>query len=82
MGINGMKENIYNLPSTTASWAYCYVISVLPNSEECLYDVTLTDPAPIGGITGVKNITKVDETLCQGQTVYIPGVTRTGLTGQ
>jgi len=78
-GITSMQDDVYTLSATNLTWAYCYVITVPDTSEECLYDVTLTDRAPIGGIKGMRNVTAVRETLCKGQTKYIPGVQRTGL---
>jgi len=80
--VTSMQDDVHTLPATNTTWAYCYVISVPSNSDECLYDVTLTDPAPIGGTGGMNNVTKIDETLCKGQTVYVPGVNRTGLAVQ
>lgn len=67
-GIASMQDVVYTLPSNGAPWAYCYVVSVPSTSEECLYDITLRDSAPIGG-TGGRSVTGVSETLCQGQRV-------------
>jgi len=80
--VGSMQDDVYTLPITNAMWAYCYVISVPSNSEECLYDVTLTDPAPIGGTNGTQKVTTVGETVCQGQSVYFPGITRSGVVAQ
>jgi len=77
-----MEDILYTLPSADATWTYCYVISVPAHSEECLYDVTLTDPSPIGGTGGPRNVTGVGETLCKGQTMYLPGVNRVGVVSQ
>jgi len=77
-GITSMQDDVYTVPSTSASWAYCYEITVPSTSDECLYDVVLDDPAPIGGTTGPKNVTKPNELLCPGQTVYVAGDTKSG----
>ncbi len=76
--ISKLKDDVYTVPSATSSWAYCYVISTPTSSEECLYDVTLSDPAPLGGIGSQILITKVTDLLCPGETIYISGPNRTG----
>jgi len=64
----------YTIPPNT-DWAYCYMISNPNTTDECLTDVTLEDPAPKGGI-GIRKVTPGGETLCPGQTVFIPGPTK------
>jgi len=67
---------LYNVPNQ-AQWAYRYEITVPVESDECLYDITLTDLAPRGGIGSMIDVLAVNETLCPGTTKYIPGPTRT-----
>jgi len=75
-GINSMRKQY----STSEPWIYCYEISVPTTSQECLYDVVLADPAPAGGTGGPRNVTRLDEVLCPGQTRYISGEPRWGRT--
>jgi len=75
-GIRSMKDSLYTVPDR-AEWAYCYEIRIPSSSKECLYGITLTDPAPIGGRIGTRNVMAVSETLCStGQAVYIAGPSR------
>jgi len=76
-GITGMQDGEYTVPSPTASWAYCYEVSIPSASGECLYDVVMNDPAPIGGIN-TRNVTLRDELLCPGDKVFIPGEVKGG----
>jgi len=52
---------------------YCYEISVPSTSEECLYDVVLTNPARRSGTKGSMAPTKVNELMCPGKKMYVPG---------
>lgn len=64
-GISCMQDDTFTTTTVTsangtityAQWAYCYVISIPPDSEDCVYDAILTDPAPIGGTRGKRIIT-------------------------
>jgi len=47
-GIALMEDNLYTIASTSESWMYCYEVSVPSTSQECLYDVVMNDPAPMG----------------------------------
>jgi len=68
-----MQDDQYTVPHDT-QWAYCYVISVPSDSEECLYDVTISDPGTIGGTNGTINVTREDEILCpRGMVKYMAG---------
>jgi len=73
-GITAADDLLYTVLNK-ATWAYCYEITIPQNNDECLYNVTLVDLAPIGGI-GTYKVTTVRETLCPGRTVYIPGPTK------
>jgi len=73
-GIPSMQDVFYDIPKNT-QWAYCYQISIPSNSEECLYDITLSDSASVGGI-GSFLVTKTSEMLCPGEVRYIAGLTR------
>jgi len=50
------------------------VVPGTDDGEDCLFDITVTDPAPIGGIK--INVTKVHEKLCPGQKIFVAGPTR------
>ena len=76
-GIASMQDDIYTVPSGSASWTYCYEVSIPVTSGECLYDVVMNDPAPIGGI-GSRNVTLRHVVMCPGEKVYIPGVVKAG----
>ena len=76
-GIASMQDDIYTVPSGSASWTYCYEVSIPATSGECLYDVVMNDPAPIGGI-GSRNVTLRHVVMCPGEKVYIPGVVKAG----
>jgi len=77
-GIASMEDNLYTVPSTSSSWKYCYEVSVPSTSQECLYDVVMNDPAPIGGTGGSVNVTSVSAKLCPGEKVYISGDVKDG----
>jgi len=70
-GISAGDDLVYNVPGNEN----CYLISNPNTSDECLYDITLTDPAPKGGI-GSLLVTTIAQTLCPGQTLYVPGPTK------
>lgn len=67
-----LEDHLYTVPSNSDNWAYCYEVSVPESSEECLYDVSMNDPAPIGGLQG-HSVTQPSDRLCPGETVYISG---------
>jgi len=76
-GISSMQDSNYTVtfPNST-EWAYCYEVSIPSDSEDCLFDITLNDPAPMGGTNGRINVTAIQEKLCPGQTRYVAGQNR------
>ena len=64
------------VPSIDDTWVYCYRISVPDTSEECLFDVVLNDPAPIGGTSGPLLVTIAPDELCPGDVTFIEGEER------
>jgi hypothetical protein len=76
-GMSSLEPDLYTVPSSEDEWAYCYVVSIPASSPECLYDVQMNDPAPIGGASN-QNITELSELLCPGDVVYVPGDTFSG----
>jgi hypothetical protein len=85
-----LVADVYTVPNTTAPWAYCYKVSV-PSNSECLYNMEMSDSAPIGGIGAGYELTtpvaKPDytslmeaETMCPGDVKYVPGPTIPDLT--
>jgi len=75
-GLTSMRDNEYIIPDNE-NWTYCYVISVPPDSDECLYDVVYMDPAPNGGTVGRKALTNATELFCRGETRYVEGPSMT-----
>ena len=80
-----MQDVLYTLPTWNASWSYCYVVTV-PQGSECLYNMEMSDSAPIGGIgsgyvltnyTSKRDYTSLmeAETMCPGDVKYVPGPT-------
>lgn len=76
-GMSDLEPDLYTVPSVSGDWAYCYEISVPESSDECLYDVHMNDPAPIGGLPN-HSITHTSESLCPGDTVYVSGSSISG----
>lgn len=78
-GIPNMGDTVYKVPANgNVVWAYCYAVSVPSNSEECLYDITLSDDPSSGGI-GIVGVTTAGESLCPGgETRYFAGPTIVG----
>lgn len=72
-GIQGLYDVEYIVPPNT-TWSYCYVIHIPTESEECIYDITLTDSPPLGA--GQRNVTTPSELVCPGEMKYIAGPTR------
>lgn len=66
-------DNVYTLPSVTASWQYCYKITVPAASQECVMQINMTDPAPLGG-TGGLFVSVVSGSLCPGASLFYPGL--------
>lgn len=80
--MTGLQDVLYTLPNTTTSWQYCYVVNVTNSSTECLYQMNMTDPAPVGGIpdgTPIQVTSGLDDQMCPGDVRYIPGQIVPGL---
>jgi len=72
-GIKIMQYDLYTVPDNV-EWAYCYEISVPSTSDECLYDITLLDPALTGELDRLRSVTTANETICPGgEKRYIAG---------
>jgi hypothetical protein len=74
-GMAMMEDVLYTVPDSTASWTYCYEISIPDTSDECLIDMEMNDPAPVGGTGGslpVYNSTG-GTLFCPGHKVYVEG---------
>jgi len=75
-GISSLFDDTYTLTSATEKWQYCYVVSVPPTSVECLFQLKMSDFAPVGGTIGAIpiDITNGDaDVMCPGDVKYIPG---------
>jgi len=77
VGVHLMKDDEYILPSNYAHFAYCYEITVPSSSDECVYDIVLNGPAPIGGTGSPKAVTSKNQLLCPGEKIYVAGLTKT-----
>jgi hypothetical protein len=73
-GMDLLSDNTYILPSVTASWQYCYKITVPSTSQECINQINMTDAAPLGGTGGLPlPVTSAGGTLCPGGSLFYPG---------
>jgi len=79
--VGSLQDVLYLVPSINDAWVYCYQITIPTASEECLLDVVLNDPAPIGGTSGPRVVTTVPDVICPGEVRYIEGETRLGSEG-
>jgi hypothetical protein len=76
--MDGMEDVMFNLTRPDTEWEYCYVAAVPITSEECLYNVFMSDPAPIGGTKGIDII--VPGTMCKDDLpLYFSGSSHVGL---
>jgi len=85
--MTGLQDVLYTLPLSSSSWQYCYVVTVPSTSQECLYQMSMVDPAPIGGISSgspiaVTSSTSDADMMCPGDVRYFPGRVVQGLTAQ
>jgi hypothetical protein len=76
-GVSSLEDDLYTVPSTSDDWAYCYEISIPTSSGECLYDVQMNDPAPIGGLQ-TYSVTETSVLMCPGDIIYVSGSTISG----